>query len=176
MMAMAASIPQASDVILVYDNANTEQQGKYNFLFTVQNDPIIYPCEGNRCSMVNFRALGEATITVYKLPEGFPRVAGLQDQAKLQEYINQADQHYRLTGIATNWDTTSDGRPYQLVYLSPDGSYRIEAETYSKPSTNSNVTTATDRTTLPKWLWGLIGIGTVVIVIAGALWWRIRRL
>lgn len=138
----AATIPESSDVVLIYDNADTEQQGRYNFMFTVDGDMTIYPCEANYCSVVQFQDRGQVTMTVYKLPEGFPRASTVQDPAKLEEYKQLAESTYTLEDIQTNWLPDKDGRPYQTVQLSPDGKVTIESNTYNKPDINTKMSTS----------------------------------
>ncbi|MDP3970282.1 MAG: hypothetical protein Q8P90_01140 [bacterium] len=134
----AVTIPEASDVVLIYDNANDEQQGKYNYLYQVQNESEIFPCEASKCSTDAFRDRGTITMVVYKLPEGFPRVQGIADQDNLQDYVDSAEQQYVLENIVTDWSSGVDGRPYQLVHLYPDGTAVIDAITYNKPEINGD--------------------------------------
>lgn len=160
----AETIPQASDVVLIYNNASEEQQAKYNFIYTVNDDNTIYTCEANRCSILPVRDRGTVIMTVYKLPEGFPRVNTEVDQNKLAQYKQQAEQTYVLNSIVTNLSTSGETRPYQLVHLTPDGQATIDNATYTKPDINvpkDNATPSTNKGLWWKVLLGIISVGLV---------------
>lgn len=164
----AANIPGASEVVLIYENAAIEQQSRYDFIFTINNDPTIYPCVANRCSMQPFRDLGNVTMTVYKMPEGFPRVANIVDQKVLNEYITLAEKRYVLENIATNLSTVEDGRQYQEAYVYADGTVKLQTANYDKPEFNQDESAADENST-GKLIWkiviGLVGAAVVVALV-----------
>lgn len=160
----AASIPESSEVLLIYNNANEEQQTRYNFIYTVDDDSTVYTCATNRCSTAAFRDRGTINMTVYKLPDGFPRVANIVDQKLLKEYVELAEQSYWIENVITNQSTAEDGRQYLKVFLSPDGSVVLESANYDKPEMN-RLNLADNDNTGSIWYLIIIGIAGAVVVI-----------
>ena len=77
----SAAIPAAGDLVLQYENDAADKQLKYNYLFTVDGDATIYVCQANHCSMSQFKdKSGTVSVTLYKLPDGFPRPQTLPNQ------------------------------------------------------------------------------------------------
>ena len=171
----AATIPEASDVVLIYNNASEENQDKFNFVFRVNGDAFVYACEANRCSTQQFSDKQSVTLTIYKLPDGFPRPDTIVDQTKLVEYAEKADQIYTLESVPTNLSSESEGRPYQIVYLNPDGSFESTSATYDKPLIKIK---RDEDEVINKFPWfpALIGLLIIVAVSAtGVLIWRIKK-
>lgn len=160
----ASSIPESSEVVLVYENANEEQQTRYNYIYTVNDDSTIYACEANRCSMQELRDRGSVTMTVYKLPDGFSRPSNIVDQKLLQEYVTLAEKSYVLNNISTNLSATDSGRPYVEVNLYADGTSTIASANYDKPEFNQDKNRQTGNTGLSMWLKIIIGIIAVIVV------------
>lgn len=169
----AATIPESTDVVMVYDDADAEQQGRYDFMYTVEGDTTIYPCEANYCSVAQFKNSGTVTMTVYKLPEGFPRVSTIKDLAKLQEYKQLAEHTYVIEDVQTDLLPDQDGRPYQTVYLSSDGSVKAESNVYNKPEINPNSSdTVTGFWSARNIIAMVIGVLAIAALIVGG--WYLR--
>jgi hypothetical protein len=166
-VSLAQTIPQASDIVVVYENADIEQQARYNFLFTVEGDAMVYPCEANRCSTEPFRDKSSINITLYKLPDGFPRPQGIPDQAKLREFIQLSEQQYTLSNIQPNLQTSGSERPYYEAQLSSNGKVKVNLQSYTKP-VEEDATLSTKRTALWVWIVGL-AVGIAVLVATAIL-------
>ncbi len=161
---LASSIPESSEVVLIYENANNEQQTRYNYVYTVNDDPIIYTCAANRCSMQQLRDRGSVTMTVHKLPDGFSRPSNIVDQKVLQEYIDLAEKTYVLNNISTNLSASADGRPYLEVNLYADGTSTISSANYDKPEFNQDENLTDDEAGLAMWMKILLGTGAAIAV------------
>lgn len=170
----AGSIPESSEVVLVYENANQELQTRYNYIYTVNDDQTIYACEANRCSMQQLRDRGSVTMTVYKLPDGFSRPSNIVDQKVLQEYVSLAEKSYVLNNISTNLSATDNGRPYLEVNLYADGTSTMASANYDKPEFNQDKNGPIGSTGLALWLKIVIGVTAVIVV--GALVFFLLRL
>lgn len=168
----AAAIPTASDLVLHYDQDDAEAQSKHNYLFTVAGDDTIYACETDHCNMSQFKSRGNLTLTIYQLPDGFPRPQTVPNQSTLRNYVAQAQHEYTLSDIPTNLVNTDKGLPYQLVQLYADGSSELKTQYYTTPTDNVNAAGFT----IPGWLWWGLGIAVVVAGGAGLVWWRLRQL
>jgi hypothetical protein len=176
---LAANIPDASDVILMYGTAASDQQTKYNFLFTVEGDNGIYACDGNRCSTSQWEEQGTITMTVYKLPDGFTRVSTIVDASVLQSYIAQAEQSYRVPNISTNLTATNAGRQYQTIRLEPNGQFTLETSAFAKTDiTNLKTEQPATQSTQELLLTGkiMVSIITVVAGIGAVVLWKYYRL
>lgn len=160
----AVSIPESSEVVLNYENANPEQQTRYNYIFTVNDDSHIYTCAANRCSMQPLRDRGTVTMTIYKLPDGFPRPSNVVDQKVLGEFKELAEKTYVLNSIPTNLSTTENGRPYLEVGLYADGTSSITNANYDKPEFNQDDAAEDDNNGVGL-IWKIIiGVGGAVAV------------
>lgn len=175
MTTWASSIPESSEVVLVYDNANAEQQTRYNYIYTVNDDSTIYACEANRCSMQELRDRGSVTMTVYKLPDGFSRPSNIVDQKLLQEYVTLAEKSYVLNNISTNLSATDSGRPYLEVNLYADGTSTIASANYDKPEFNQDTSGQTGSAGLAMWLKIVIGV-IAIMVLVGLAFFVLRLL
>lgn len=172
---LAAALPQPADVVLLYENEPAEAQSKYNYLFTVAGDTTIYPCAANRCSLEPFRDQAAVDLTIYKLPEGYPRVANVVDQATLAEYVAAAEHTYTIGEVFTNpTNTDPSGRTFQEVQLSADGSASLRAVTQKK---NYDPTTAANsKSGWRRWLWPAAAVVISLGLLLGALWlWRLWK-
>lgn len=172
----AVALPQPSDVVLWYEDGDVEAQTKYDYLFTVAGDDTIYPCAANRCSLEPFLEQGTVDLTIYKLPEGYPRVANIVDQDTLVEYRNAAEQTYKIAGVSTmptNTDEEADstGRTFQEIHLKADGSF--ESSTVTQERNSQLITDEATTTGWPRWLWPVVGlIGLVGVVGVGVWLWK----
>lgn len=172
LVTVADTIPEASDVVLIYDNAAVEDQNQYSFVFRANDDATVYPCSANICSTQQFRSWGTMSMHLYLLPEGFPRPDAVVDQEKLVEYANRADQEYFLEDIPTKWDPEDEGREYLLVNLNSDGTASSKSATYDKPLLKANKEES-DASGIP---WLPIGMGALVLIsVAGIVLLVVRK-
>lgn len=167
---LAVTLPQPSDVVFLHDGVAEEQQGDYNYIFTIDGDDTIYTCQANRCSLVDFRDQSIVNGTFYQLPEGYQRVATVIDQSTLTEYRANAQQEFRLAGLETNLTATGSSRTYHTVTIAADG--RFERDTVSQ---ERNATADDSAGGTGSWIWWLIGGGVVLASGAGYILWK-RRL
>ena len=172
----AAVLAQSSEVVLVYDGAGEEDQGRHSFLYTIAGDDTIYPCDANRCDMSEYSERGAVDLTVYKLPEGFPRPQGIADQARLQEFIDSADNTYQLGSIQTDLRDTGDGKQFYTVSVWPDGTHQLNETTYDKADPNTPVEEeGSENEATPGWIVGLIVALVVVVLLAGGGLFYLRK-
>ncbi len=170
----AASVAEASEVVLWYENESENTQLRYNYIFTLDGDDTVYTCTANRCSMNDFSNLGTISMNLYKMPQGFPRVANVVDQEILQEYVTLAEQNFRIDNIATDWTSVDNDRPYQQVQLYADGSVEVSRAVYEKADLNGTEAVGTDEgSVFGLILKILLGVCIAAIVVAGGiLGWR----
>ncbi len=171
--ALAGAVPQTTDIVLIYEGANIEDQGKDNYVYTVADDDTIYTCEANRCSLAQFASQAQITMTIYKLPEGYPRVAGVIDQVTLQKYKQAASQTYTVPNVSTApAGDGSNNRTFQELQLQADGSFSVDTVSQER---NSQL--LEDRVTDKSWpayIWYILG-GVVVLGLAGGGVWLWKR-
>ena len=170
LFAYAASLPQPSDVVFIHEGVVEEQQGDFNYIFTVAGADTIYTCQANRCSLSDFRDQSTVNATFYQLPEGYQRVATVVDQATLAEYLANAVQEFRLENLATTLSATESSRSYHTVTIQDDGSF-----TRDTVSQERNPVAADGTGTNFGWLGWFIGGGVVLAGGAGYILWK-RRL
>lgn len=169
---LAAAVAQPSDVVLIYESADIEAQGKENYLFKLEGDEKLYPCEANRCSLAEFTDQSQVNLTIYKLPEGYPRVATVVDQSTLLEYASVAVITYTVPNVATTLSADgSDMRTYQTLQLKADGSYELDIVSQER-----NALLQEDVVTEQSWkgfIWYII-VGLVVVGLGvGGVWlWK----
>lgn len=168
--AVAASLPQPSDVVFIHEGVNEEQQGDFNYIFTLDGDGTIYTCQANRCSLADWRDQPTINATFYQLPEGYQRVATVVDQSTLAEYRTNAVQQFRLEGLATTLSATDSSRSYHTVTIKSDGSF--ERDTVSQERNPVIDDSTANQLGL---VWWLIGGGVVLASGAGYILWK-RRL
>lgn len=170
---LAVAVAQPSDVVLAYESADIEGQSKENYLFTVEGDVTLYPCEANRCSLAEFTDQSYVNLTIYKLPEGYPRVATVVDQSTLQEYAAAAAITYTVPNVATTLSADgSDTRTYQTLQLKADGSYELDTVSQERnASLQANVAT---ESSWKGYIWYVI-LGLVVIGLGGGGVWLWKR-
>ncbi len=173
---LAVALPQPSDVVLYYETNNQADQNKYNYLYTVAGDAAIYPCAVNRCSMETVRSQPLVTITVYKLPEGYPRVANITDQKLLAEYLAAAERSYTIPDVPTQPVAAADavtGRTFQEIQLYADGSFERSVVTQEKNAQNA---AAASTSGWRRWWW--VGVGGLIIIGIGAviIWLRKKKI
>lgn len=168
---LAATIPTASDVVLVYNNnAALTQSGRYHFLYTVQDDPEIYACEINRCSTAKWAKQGSITMTIYKLPDGFVTGAGLVNPTLLQQYLEHAEQTYVVPNIVTDISTKL-GRQFQTVNLLPNGKFTLQQSTYIKPIEQIvHSSYQIKLPTKPSYLAWWVGGGIALVLLGYGIW------
>lgn len=167
---LAATLPQPSDVVFIHDGVVEEQQGDFNYIFTLDGDDTIYTCQANRCSLADWRDQPTINATFYQLPEGYQRVATVVDQSTLAEYRTNAIQEFRLEGLETTLSTIGSSRSYHTVTIAADGSFFRDTVSQER---NAEVDKA--NSTNLTWLWWLIGGGVVLASGAGYILWK-RRL
>lgn len=171
---LAAAVAQPSDIVLIYESADIEEQGKENYLFTAEGDETLYPCEANRCSLVEFADQNQVNLTIYKLPEGYPRVATIIDQSTLQEYAAAAAITYTVSNVATTLSADgSDTRSYQTVQLKADGSYELGTVSQER-NVLLQEDTVTEQSRKSNIMWYII-IGLVVVGMGGGAVWLWKR-
>ena len=175
LLSQAAAVAQSSEVVLVYENASEEEQGRYSFVYTVNDDPTIYACEANRCDTAHLSDMEMVTMTVHKLPEGFPRPQDIADQSRLEEFANSAEQTYRLENIATNLKDNGSGKPFFNVQLFADGSSVVDQATYDKVDPNTPVVDNEVNANTSSWVWAIVGGLSLVAILAGGGLFMIRR-
>lgn len=171
-LVLAAALPQTSDVVLLYETGDDAQQAKYNYLFTVAGDQTIYPCSANRCSLEPFRDQTAITLTIYKLPDGYPRVATIVDQTTLAEYQAAAEQTYTIPDVATQPANAAEtGRTFQVIQLKADGDFELSTTTQAK---NIQLTEETPiETPQRRWLWPVMLVAGGLVIVAGGYWlWK----
>jgi hypothetical protein len=168
---LAAAVPPVTDVVLIYEDADLEAQGKDNYLFTVDGDSTIYPCAANRCSLADFVDRPTVALTVYKLPEGYPRVANVIDQATLAEYRAAAAVTYAIPNVATT--PAGDGstsRTFQEIHLSADGNFSVDTVSQER-NVLLQAAIVTERS--GTWLWYVVGgIGAALAIGIGRWLWK----
>lgn len=173
----AEVIPESSDVVLLYDagenEPDLEQQSKHNYMFTVDGDSTIYPCEANYCSLSDLKDRGEVTMTIYKLPEGFPRASNVVDPAKLAEYRDSAEQQYSIEEIRTDLLPDDEGRPYQTINLSSDGTFELDNAVYNKPELNNKSKSDADGFWQSRNVLAIIfGVVAAISIVVGGFYLR----
>lgn len=171
-----STIPQAADIVVVYDNAEPEDQARHSFLFSAGSDATLYACDANKCNTEIASESGVTSVTIYKLPEGFPRPQGIADQKKLQEFADSAEQRYVLDSIDLGLKTESTDRPYYMMYAASDGSFTLEQVNYNKPLINHEQEEVVEEASRPWLIWLAVGGGIVLVAAAGILLWRKRRI
>lgn len=171
-----STIPQAADIIVVYDNAEPEDQARHSFLFSAGGDATLYACDANKCNTETASESGITSVIIYKLPEGFPRPQGIADQKKLQEFADSAEQRYVLDSIDLGLKTEAADRPYYIMYASNDGSFTLEQANYNKPLINHELEEVIEEASRSWLTWLAVGVGIVLVAAAGILLWRKRRI
>lgn len=170
---LAAAVAQPSDIVLIYESTDSAAQGKENYLFTVAGDNTIYPCDANRCSLAEFTDQATINLTIYKLPEGYPRVATVVDQVTLQEYVASAVTTYTVPNVSTTPPGDgSTGRTFQELQLKADGSFELDVVSQERNTLlQEDVVETKPRS---KYIWALV-IGVIVLGTAGAGFWLWKR-
>ena len=170
-VAHAANIPQPSDVVFVHEAVSEDKQDSYNYIFTLANDDTIYTCQANRCSLLDFRNQPKVDVTFYQLPEGYQRVAGMVDQAVLQEYRSAAVAQYHFSDLETELSSAITARSYHVVTIHEDGTY--DRDTASKErNLGPDLQTQTQSMT---WIWWFVGGAIVMAAGAGWILWKRRN-
>jgi len=170
---LAAAVAQPSDIVLIYESTDSAAQGKENYLFMVEGNTTIYPCDANRCSLAEFTEQATVNLIIYKLPEGYPRVATVVDQATLQEYVTAAATTYIVPNVSTTPPGDgSTGRTFQELQLKADGSFTLDVVSQERNALLQEDAVETE--SRAKYIWALV-IGVIVLGAVGAGFWLWKR-